>query len=303
MKVNAFNQSASERIFDVCIKLILILLTIFFLYPFYNSVVLSFNDGGDARNAGIYFWPRVFTLQNYKYVLGIPDFLQAAFMTVARTLVGTVVSILVTAMYGFAVSKRELIFRKFYIVIGVITMYFGGGLIPFYIVIKQLHLYNNFLVYVLPGAFSMFNVIIFMSFFRSLSPSLDESAKIDGASYITIFFRIILPVSTPVVAAISIFVAVSAWNSWFDTMIFTKSPLLRTMAFFFVRVVQTQQFYDRVTSIMGGAAGQTVNQGNNYTGQSLQLAAMVISTFPIIVIYPFLQKYFVKGIMIGSVKG
>lgn len=296
-------NSRSDKIFNIINIVLLVILMVVFIYPFYYCIVLSFNDGNDALKSGIYFWPRMFTLDNYKKILETKDFLTSAVVTVARTLIGTVSSVIFTAMFGFAMSKSELVFRKFYMVLATITMYFGGGLIPTYIFLKQIHLYDSFWVYILPSMFSVFNAIVFMSFFRSIPAALDESAKIDGANYITIFTRIILPLAKPVIAAISIFVAVGQWNSWFDTMLYTSDSKLTTLSYFFIKTVKSQEFLDNAGAMLGGAAGSALSAQRGATSTSLQLASMVIASFPIIVIYPFLQKYFVKGVMVGSVKG
>ena len=292
----------SENLFSWVIHIIIIIFTIIVLYPFYYCIILSFNDGRDSILGGIYFWPRVFTLDNYKQVFANRDVLFAARASVSRTIIGIISALFITSMAGYVMSKMHLLFRKGYFIYMLITMFFGGGLIPWILIIRSLGLYNNFLVYILPNLFSVWNMILFMSFFRSLPDSLEESAKIDGANDFYTFIRIIIPLSKPVLATIALFVGVGHWNSWFDTMLFAQQdPNLLTLSFILMKMINAQQFMDQVL------ADKNLGVGGNFisgmTSTSLRLATMVVTAFPIIVLYPFLQKHFVKGVMIGSIKG
>ena len=296
----ARQKTMADRVFNLVNYSLLILFMIITIYPFFNSVVLAFNDGKDALKGGIYFYPRVFTLVNFKEVLSQSEFIGAAFMTVARTLAGTASSLLFTSAFGYVISKKYLCFRKFYMVFSLITIYFSGGLIPTFILIRSLGLINNFLVYVLPGLLNMFNALIFMSFFRTLPEALEESARLDGASDPVIFARIILPISTPVLASIALFTAVGHWNAWFDTMLYANK--LETLSHMFMKMVTMQQFLEDPSNTSAMLAGEQAKL-SSITSTSLNLAAMVVTSAPIILVYPFLQKYFVKGIMLGSIKG
>jgi putative aldouronate transport system permease protein len=287
-------------IFDVINYLILTLISIATLFPFYNSVVLSFNNGKDALLGGIYFWPRVFSLDNYKHVLSNSTILNAYLVTISRTVLATVLCLFVTSLFGYAASKRYLKFRKLYMTIILISMYFHGGLIPSFLLIRNLGLYNNFLVYVIPAAFSAFYAQIFIAFFRGIPEALDESAKIDGANEWTIYFKIILPLSKPVLAAVGLFVAIGQWNAWYDNMLYVKKPELTTLSFQFVKMILAQQYLENLAETAGGAEMERMK---GLSSIALQLASMVIATVPIMIIYPFAQRYFVNGIMIGSVKG
>ena len=288
-----------ENLFSAVLYIILIGFTIIVFYPFYLSVILSFNDGTDAVKGGIFFWPRVFTLSNYEFVFSNPQIGGAAIISVLRTFTGTISTLVITSSFAYAVSKPRLMFRKFYMIAGLITMYFGGGLIPFYLLIRDLNLFNNFLVYILPNLFGMYNAIIFITFFREIPASLEESARIDGANDLLIFLRIFIPISTPVYATIALFAGVGQWNSWFDTMMYTNKPGLNTLSHLLTKMINQQQFVKDLSKSM---SGNISSMAMSVTPTALMLATMVVTTFPIIVLYPFLQKYFVKGIMIGSVK-
>ena len=265
--------------FDVVNAAVLVLFSVLVVFPFYNCIVLSFNNGIDAMAGGIYFWPRQFTV------------------------VTTALAIVFTAMYSFVISHKALAFRKMYLTLGLVTMYFSGGLIPTYLLIRDLDLIDSFLVYVLPGLFSMFNAVLFTSYFDGISPSLEESAKIDGANEFRILFQIILPVAKPVVAAVGLFVAVGQWNSWFDTMLYTTNADLETLSYMFKKMIETMQYLENQIAQVGGENIQSMMKSQEVTTITLQMAAMVITSFPIIALYPALQKYFIQGMMIGSVKG
>lgn len=288
-------KGIQDIVIDTINYAFLILFTVVSVYPFYNSVISSFNEGKDTLKGSLYFLPRAFTLENYKSVLANPEFLYAAGITVSRTVIGTLVSIFFTAAFGYIISKPNLCFRKFYVIAGVITMYFNGGMIPNYLLIRSVGLTDNFLVYILPLAFSMINALIFMSFFKALPASLEESAKLDGANDIVIFIKIIIPVSGPVFASLGLFNAIVQWNSWFDTMLYVTTPKLETLSHMFQKMLLAQQFVEQSAQIMSNSV--------TTTSMSLNLAAMVVTVAPLMIIYPFLQKYFAKGIMLGSVKG
>lgn len=294
-------QSFSERSYTVLNYIFIAVVTLLILYPFFYCVMLSFNDGLDAQKGGIYFWPRLFTLDNYRFVFSNGAILTAARNSVLRTVFGTVLALFVTSMFGYVVSKKDLLFRKAYITLGLITMYFGGGLIPYFLLIRSLGLFNNFLVYLIPNLFAMFNAIIFLSFFQTIPDSLEESAKIDGANDFTIYWRCYIPLSTPVIATIALFLGVGQWNSWFDTMLFAPmNPQLETLSHIMTKMISAQQFIDQISTKFATGEGA---RSSGMTSTALMLATMVITCFPIIVLYPFLQRYFVKGVMIGSIKG
>lgn len=286
---------------NVVIKANYVILTAFSLsiiYPFYYVVMLSFNDGTDAATGGIYWWPRVFTLDNYTNFIKDPVVLLAFRNSILRTIIGIVSALLVTGLYAYAVSKKYLLFKNFYIFFMLVTMYFGGGLIPNFLLIKNIGLIDNFMVYIFPHAFSVYNAIIFASFFRTIPTSIEESAHMDGANDFQVFFKLIIPISKPVFAAIALFVGVMQWNSWFDTMLYTTTEKFETLSHLLVKKLNISSYLLESEKI--GVAGQEMT---GITTTSLLLATMVITAFPIIIAYPLLQRHFVKGIMLGSLKG
>lgn len=295
-------QSAQfgERLFMLAIGTILLVFAFLCLFPMYNSIVLSFNDGMDALMGGVYFWPRVFSLDNYKTILFDKAILDAAVVTVARTIIGTVSSILLTSIFAYGMSKKQLMGRKLYMKLSIFTMYFGGGLIPYFLLIKSLHLRDSFWVYIIPGLVGVYNMIIFRSFFQQIPESLEESAKMDGCNYLSIFWRIIIPVSKPVYASLALFAAVYNWNDWFTATIFINNKALLPLQTLLTQKINAATAMEELAKKSVAAGFLSVRNG--ITSKSIVVTTMVAVTLPIIMVYPFLQKYFVKGIMLGSIK-
>ncbi|GHV70577.1 sugar ABC transporter permease [Spirochaetia bacterium] len=293
-------QNFFDRIVSFIIIVILSLLCFSMLYPFWNSVVIAFNDSRDTVAGGLSFWPRKFTLENVGYVLQDPRIANAFLITIARTGVGTLVSVLITAIMAFSLSRPQLKMRKVYMALAVFTMYFSGGMIPTYILIRNLGLRNNFLVYILPMALNVWNMIIFRSFFNTLPSGLLESAKMDGAGWYTIFFRIVIPVSLPVFATLSLFTAVGQWNAWFDAALYISKPELMPIQTILNTILNTSSMRELMSKLSGTAATALKNSG--VSSRAVTMATMVVSTTPILLVYPFIQRYFVSGVMIGSLK-
>ena len=222
-------ESPKEKVFNVFNIILLLLLAIVFAYPFWYLFIISLNGGEDAIRGGIFLWPRVFTLSNYEYILNDNSTIRAFLVSVGRTVAGTVLGILFTSMVAFALSRKELPGKRFFTIIFLITMYFSGGLIPFYILLVDTHLINTFYVLIIPFLFSIWNMIIMRTSMRSLPESLIESAKIDGASFFRILFQIVIPLSMPVLAALSLFTAVGHWNDWFSGAYYITSDALRPL--------------------------------------------------------------------------
>ncbi|MFB9329897.1 carbohydrate ABC transporter permease [Paenibacillus aurantiacus] len=289
-------QTVSETVFEIVNAIIMLLICFLMLYPIWYVIINAFNDGEDAMRGGIYWWPREFSLSSFHAVFRSEGIMTAMGITVAKTLIGVPVHVFFTAMVAYAFSRKELFGRKLYMLIGTITMFFGGGLIPYYLLIRDLHLLDNFLMYIIPAAFSFFDLIIFLSFFREIPAGLEEAAKIDGANDFKIFYKVILFVSLPVVATIALFHGVYQWNDYFTGMIYMNDQNLQPIQTYLYRVV-AQSSSNQMLAAMPSGVSVSV------TSQSLKLATMVVTTAPIVVVYPFLQKYFVKGFMIGSIKG
>lgn len=296
--MNVFKRkSRGDIIFDLINLFIMLLLCFITLYPIWYTLILSFNDGADAALGGIYFLPRVFTLNNYRAVFKNKAIIQAFIVTISRTVIATTLSVFFTAMVGYGLSKKELVGRNIYMGIGIVTMFFGGGLIPYFLLIKNLHLLDNFLVYIIPALFSFYNCMIFMSFFKELPAEVEESSKIDGANDLYIFIKMILPMSKPVLATIALFVGVYHWNDYFMGVIYINKSSLQPIQTFLYKVVAESSSNQMMSNLPSNMSASSV------TSDSIKLATMIVTTFPIVCVYPFMQKYFVKGMLLGAVKG
>ena len=287
--------------FDAIIYLLLIVIACATMYPFLNAVAISFNEANDTIRGGITIFPRRPTLANYYVIFSDDNLVFAYGISLARTVIGTITGVLFTALVAYGMSKRELVYGKLYMKIFIITMFVSGGLIPYYMLIRQMGLMNNFLVYIIPPMFSVWNMIIMRTYFRNVVPgALEESALIDGAGYYRIFFSIVLPVSTPIIATMVLFTGVFHWNSWFDAAIFVTNSRLRPAQNVLISVINANRFEEAMSAV--GHAAFVLSQTRVVNVRSVTMATMVSTILPIIMVYPFVQKYFVKGIMIGSLK-
>ncbi|GMK38616.1 sugar ABC transporter permease [Paenibacillus sp. CCS19] len=287
-------------VFNTFNAVIMIALAVVTLYPFLNTLAVSFNAGNDTVRGGIYLWPRIWTSQNYKAVFAGGTLYHAFWVSVARTVIATVLSLFLTSMLSYAVSRREYVFRKPVTVLIVLTMYFNAGLIPSYFLMKDLHLLNSFWVYVIPGLISAFNMIVIRTYMQTLPEGLIESARVDGAGDFRTFFSIILPLCQPVLATVALFVAVGQWNSWFDTFIYASSKQsLSTLQYELMKLLSSASI-----SISNPSVANSNNPGvhNMVTPMSIRASITIVASVPILIVYPFLQKYFVHGMQLGSVK-
>lgn len=284
----------------VSIYIILILLSFTALYPFWNTLVVSFNEGLDTAKGGVTFWPRKFTLGNYETVFSDKKIVNAFFISISRTVIGSVSAILATSLLAYGMTKSYLMGRKFYMIFFIFTMYFGGGLIPTFLLIKSLGLMNNFLVFIIPSLISVWNMIIFRTFFKSLPTGLEESAQIDGCSNWGIYLRIVLPLSMPVIATLGLFTAIAHWNDWFTPTIYITNQDLMPVQTVLRRVLNANV----ITEARGALDSITLERMDkkSLTSKSIIAATIMVVSLPIIAVYPFVQKYFVKGVMIGSLK-
>lgn len=285
-----------DKIFVVCNTLFMIAFVIITLYPVLNTLAISFNDGTDALRGGIYLWPRRFTLKNYTTVLQKNNLITGAYVTVARTIIGTVLALFANAILAFIVSRKRFLFKKQLSLFWVVTMYVNGGMIPTFLLYKNLGLTNSFWVYVIPGMFSAFNMLVIRTYMNGIPDSLEESAQLDGAGYMTVFARIISPLCKPVYATVALFVAVGQWNSWFDAMLYNRmSDKLTTLQYELMKLLSS------VTN-QGNSVESMKNATGTVTPTSVRAAATILTMLPIICLYPFLQRYFVTGLTIGGVK-
>ena len=289
-------------VFRTVNTLLMLIVIAVMLYPFWNTVAVSFNNAQDTLRGGITFWPRVFSLYNYQTEFKNELLIIGFINSVLRTVLATVLGVFVTALVGYVLSRPEFLLRKFATRYFMVTMYVSAGLIPNYFLMKDLHLLNNFLVYILPTMVSVFNIIIMRSYIESLPSSLVEAGFIDGAGHFRCFFQIILPCCKPVLATIALWCAVWQWNSWFDTFIFCSSKEnLTTLQYEMMKLLSSamNSATDRsAASVFGG--NQLIN---TVTPVSMRAAITVVASVPILFVYPFLQKYFVNGVTIGAVKG
>lgn len=288
--------SVWDKIFVVCNTLFMVAFVVITLYPVLNTLAISFNDGTDALRGGIYLWPRRFTLKNYITVLQKNNLITGAYITVARTVIGTILALFANAILAFIVSRKRFMFKKQLSLFWVITMYVNGGMIPTFLVYKGLGLTNSFWVYVIPGMFSAFNMLVIRTYMNGIPDSLEESAQLDGAGYMTIFTKIISPLCKPVYATVALFVAVGQWNSWFDAMLYNRmSPQYTTLQYELMKLLSSVTNQGNSVEAMKNAAGTV-------TPTSVRAAATILTMLPIICLYPFLQRYFVTGLTIGGVK-
>lgn len=282
--------------FDIVLVLIMLFIICITLYPFLNVLAVSLNDATDTVKGGIHIWPRKFTIQNYKEVFSGSSKLPKAFVnSMLRTVIGTVTGVISTTMVAYTLSRREFIFNKLVTILFIVTMYVGGGLIPEYLVIRKLGLINNFAVYILPGLISAFNVIVVRAFMDGLPDALYESASIDGANDWTVFIKIVFPLCMPVIATVALFIAVSQWNSWFDTYIYARTnDSLTTLQYELMKIMDN------------AAATVDIHNPNlniaRANPESIKMAITMVATIPILLVYPFVQKYFVSGMTLGAVK-
>ncbi|PNT90979.1 carbohydrate ABC transporter permease [Clostridium thermosuccinogenes] len=298
-------KTFGDRLFDTINILIMLIIVLATLYPFINSAAISLNDANDTTKGGITFYPRVFTLRNYELIFTNPKVYNAYLITIARTVIGTISALLFTSMLAFGMAHRNLKGRRFYTILCIIPMYFGGGLIPYYFLIKGLGMMNSFWVYIIPSLVGIWNMILMRTYFMGIPSSLEESARIDGANYFTVFFRIIFPVSMPIVATIALFIGVGQWNAWFDASMFITKQELKPMQTVLLSIISEAKFAQQLAQTTAGAAADASNigKGVQVNVRSITMATMIVTILPIIMVYPFLQRYFVKGIMIGSLKG
>lgn len=286
--------------FNTIFMLCLVIVT---LYPFLNTIAVSLNAGNDTIRGGIYLLPREWTTQNYVSVFASGTIIPAFWISVARTVLSTVLNLFLTTMLAYTLSRKEYVFRKPITIIFVLTMYFNAGLIPNYFLIKELHLLNSFWVYIIPSMLSAFNMIVIRTYISGLHESLLESARIDGAGEFKIFMKVVFPLCKPVLATIALFVAVGAWNAWFDAFIYTSSHQnLSTLQYELMKLIQSSMNANSSAAVANGAGATAESAGSMVTPKSIRAAVTIVASVPILLVYPFMQKHFVVGLNVGSVK-
>ena len=288
--------SPSRKIFVVCNTIFLAVITIVSLFPIINILAISFSSNSAAAAGWVTIFPVDFTLDSYKYILENPDFFRAFGISLIRVVLGTLLSLLVTVLSAYAMSQDGSRFhgRKFYRWVFLITMVFSGGMVPQFMVMKMLGLYNSIWALILPTAVQTFNIILMQNFFKGVPYALTESAQLDGANHFQILFKVYLPISTPSLATVGLFTMVGHWNSWFDGMIYLSDAKKYPLQTYLHNVIQSVD-----TSKLDLS---TVNAMNQISQKTVTAAQIFIAIIPIMLVYPFLQKYFISGMTLGSVK-
>ncbi len=295
---NFIKKSRGDRAIGALCTCIAILIFILSVYPIYYCLINSFNEGTDALKGGIYLLPRVFSLDNYTIAFRNKGLVNAFFMTLLRTGVGTCCTILCLSLASYALSNDKLKGRKFYMLFGIVTLYFPSNVVYSYLLYSQLGLLDQFAVYILPNIYQFYYIVLFISFIKALPAALTESAKIDGANEFVTLFSVVLPLSKPIIATLALFVGVWHWNDWFHPAFFINSESLMTMPAVLMRTMSLAQAQQELQKVMSVSAAATAT-----TPESVRYAMLIIAVTPIALVYPFIQKYFVKGMMVGSVKG
>ena len=296
-------RSRGERAFEAFNVSLMVLLSVVFLYPYVNQLAISLNDARDTAKGGVYFWPRALSMENYDAIVRNSQFTNAAFVSVMRVLVGTAMALIVTYSAAYALSKKTLPGRMGITTYLLIPMFISGGLIPTFVLYRFIGIMNSFWVYVLPGLFSFYNMIIFRTFLNTIPPSLEESVMLDGANSVQIMAYIYVPLSMPVIATVTLWLAVGQWNDWVSTLYFVQTKSLHTLQYMMYRLLKESEL---IVQIMAERARMGLvsseSSGATITPESMKAATLIVSTLPIVCVYPFLQKYFVRGIMIGAIK-
>jgi putative aldouronate transport system permease protein len=268
-------------------------------FPFWQIFVLSINDGTDSLRGGFLLWPREISLESYSAVFSNPEIVTSVKVTLLRTLLGVPLSVFCIALLAYALSKKEMVGGRAINLFFIFTMYFSGGLIPTYMIVKSLGLIDNFLVFIFPGIINIFWMILVRTFMEGLPRELEESAEIDGANEVQIFVKVILPICVPVLATVALFSAIYHWNAWYDSYIYTYNPALKTLQAVLVKILNQYQ-----TGDMLNEAQQLANENKKIpvTGESIRMTVTMVATLPIILVYPFVQRFFLKGMLLGAVK-
>jgi putative aldouronate transport system permease protein len=292
----SIKRTKEDIVVDSVNIFLLTIITIITLYPFYYILINSFNNGMDAARGGIFLWPRMPSIANYTAFFNNSKWVNALAVTVMRTVSGSVLAVFFTCLIAYGLAYKKLHFKRLYFALFIFPMYFSGGLITRYILYRQISMLDTFFVYIIPPALNIFFLLIAVSFFRTIPDELVESASLDGAGHLRIFLQIIIPVAMPLIACMFLYIGVDHWNAWLDSAYFVKKDMLRTISYRMMEVINSSTLQDNLIS-------STYQNMSGLTSRSLQMAAMMVATVPIMCVYPFLQKYFVKGLMLGAVKG
>lgn len=295
---NKIKVSLKDKTLQIIVYVFMVLAVLICVYPFWYLVIYSVSDPTQAAR-GIYLLPKGFTLYAYQWIFRNTGFDHAFFISTARTVISTALCLLGSSLFAYLVTKQEMIGRKFVYRFVIITMYLGAGLVPYYITMKAYHLNNSFLLYIVPGIINAYYVILIKTFIEQIPASLEESAMMDGAGFFTIYSRIILPLSKPIIATVAVYTSVGSWNAWQDNYLLVQNPKLQTVQLLLYNCInQAQRLADSMKKGMMTAQGV-----GSVSEETIKMATTIITVLPIMLVYPFLQKYFVKGVMMGAIKG
>lgn len=281
--------------FDVVLVIIMLILSCIFLYPLLNMLALSFSDSQELKSLPVYLWPKGFSLDSYKALLSDSRTLLYYWNTIKYAALGTVIMLLTTSLMAYPLSIPALRGRKFFSILLTITMFFGGGLIPYYVTIMQLGMIDTIWVMILPGAISAYNVIVFKTFFMSIPEALRESASLDGAGHVRILFQIVLPLSKAVLATFALFSIVGYWNDYMTALLYLRDDTKYPIQLLMRRLLVLMDYKDASTA-------QMLKDFQQISSRTTKAAATIITVVPILCVYPFMQKYFAKGVLVGSIK-
>ncbi len=290
--------TGGERVGQIINGIFLGLMVVITIYPFWHVVMYSLSDSHASMSGGIFLWPREFSLLSYQQLLSTKQLYICYRNSLLKTLIGTGVSLLLTALTAYPLSLPRFKGRGFFSLMIFFTMLFNGGMIPTYLLIRDLHMLDTFWVYVLPAAMSAYNMFILRNFFQSIPPSLEESALLDGANPFQVLFHIVLPLSGPALAALAMFYGVALWNGYMDNVLYVNDSNLQLL----------QNFLRQLIAAAGAKSGTVsemadVSAASRLTEETVKMTVITVSVIPVLIVYPFLQKYYTKGVMVGSVKG
>ena len=292
-------KSKGELIFQIFNVIFMLILCVFMFYPYLNQLAVSFNDSADTALGGITIFPRKFTFANYRTVFNDSAVSRAFVISLSRTVLNVVLAVVVTFAAAYALTRRDLLGRRAITRFLAVPGYISAGIIPIYILYRYLGLINNYFVYIIPFCFSFYNMVIFRSFIQEIPDALEEAAIVDGANEIQVMFKIIIPVALPVLATVALWVAVGQWNDWTTNLYYITDSKYNTLQYLIMKIIkQGEQL--KADMIMSGGDDEALQRP---TSEAVKAAMLIITTVPIICTYPFLQKYFVKGVTVGAVKG
>ncbi len=295
-------DTVGRKVFRIINAIILIVVSITFVCPYLNILAKALNKSKDTMLGGITFYPRAFTWDNFDIIIKDPGIWSGFKITLARVITGTFVSLLLDYSAAYVLLRKNLKFKRGIILFLTIPMFIGGGLISEFIIYAKLGVYNTFLVYILPTSFSFYNMVVMRTYLQGIPESLMESARLDGAGEFTVLFKIMLPLSMPIIATVALWLAVAHWNNWTDTLYFIKDKSLYTMQYYLQLAIKEADTLQKIIADAIATGRPLGDINSDISGESLQAAQMIVTTLPILMVYPFVQKYFMSGVMLGSVK-